>query len=173
MIRTACLLLALGGCSRSDTPAWALDSIHLEPNETGDARGFQTWSLYADGWKRRPAARHYICSVIVTLDAMGSTPACSDCERGWTVAPTFLETDCAEPLGSDERFLSLQQLAIAPSSSDEAPHPEETHRGWADYGEGWMDHGWVYPAALDSGEPTDLPEPLEPLTFYPLYAWDY
>ena len=111
MIRAACVLALFCGCSTSETPAWALDSIHLEPNEVGDARGFQTWSLYADGWNRRPAARHYICSVVITLEATGLAPTCSDCDRGWAVTTSLLETDCQASVAADPRFTQAQRAA--------------------------------------------------------------
>ena len=172
MRNPALLVLGLCACSSPTDPSWAIDTIDLEREDSGAVNGFHTWSLYADGWSRRPGRRHYVCSVVVQLDGEAMPPDCSDCTLAWKLEPSFLETDCTAENADDPRWLTLEALAVGPvESSDDLPHPDQTLRGWADYGDGWVEHGWSYPAHLDTGAAAP-PDGLESLLFYPLYAWE-
>jgi hypothetical protein len=148
------LLIALAACTPDLTPAWAFDPIWIEPM-TGDAvHGFQTWEIYGPKWPSSYSDRHYVCSVVVEIEG---APIPCDAEEGctwaWDITAALVESDCADAeLAEDGLFVSLDRLALGgPSTSEDAPWPQHTSVGWADYGNGWEVHGSAYPEALDLG----------------------
>ena len=52
MVHPLLTLVLLAGCQPDTSPAWAIDPIWLEANDTG-IHGFQTWQIYQDRWERK------------------------------------------------------------------------------------------------------------------------
>lgn len=149
----------LTACGAPDlTPAWAWDPIWLEGAGPTGAHGFQTWQLYGPGWADDRGEEHFVCAVVVELrgELLDGCDAAA-CEVGWSIEPSFLETDCPDPtLAEDPLFTSLQALALgAPYAGEDAPHVGLTTSSWADYGSGWDAHGYAYPEAFDVGGSAD------------------
>jgi hypothetical protein len=175
MIRLLPILL-IGGCGRPDlTPAWAYDPITLTAVD-GDpeaAIGFQSWQLYGPGWAKKYKDRHYVCVVLVELEATVladcDAPAC---QIGWDTEATVVETDCADPaLAENPLFTSLHRLALgAPYVAEDAAWPGGTTLSHAAYSAGsdWQVHGTAYPEVLDQGGAA-APEwtGVEPFLFVP------
>lgn len=173
------LLLALAACSSPDEPAWALDSLWLEPDAQETVYGFHTWELYAERWKRKQKDKHFICSVVVEVWGTPSEPSegCLGCTHAWSTEVELLETDCADDLLTP-RYLSLQEVGLGELTADlaaEDPFPGQSVGGWARYGdEDVLPHGFAYPATLDEGgqpETSDW-DGVEPFTWWPAWAWD-
>lgn len=178
MRQLALLPLVLGaGCAAEEEPYWALDPLWTEV-DSQTLYGFQTWELFARPWGRTGKAKHYLCAVVVELEAEAREPdpSCTGCSQAWAVQPSLLESDCDPQLAEDLRFLSLRGLAVGPVEEElvEAdPYPEASLGGRADYGAGWEPHGWVYPATWDvEGSPQSPWDIEQQLIWWPAYAWE-
>lgn len=169
------LLLA---CSTpTPTPAWAWDPIWLEP-VGADAHGFQTWLFYGPEWAEDQDDRHYVCAVVVELDGTPTDCDAEDaCGVAWTVAPTVLESDCADPTIAEQPLLvSVTRLALGgPVVAEDLPWPGLTSTGWVDYGGGWEVHGRAWPEALDLGRSVSSGtwDGVEPFSFVPDQAFPW
>jgi len=164
-------MLAATACGSDTEAAWAFDPIYLEPDGV-DITGFQTWEYFTEAWAKRQAGKHYLCSVVITLQ--GSPTACDDCTGAWQVEPTILESDCPADLAESALPLSLKRVGIGPlSDAPDAPYPAHSSVSWADYGHGWERHGWAYPERLDQGRdaPASPWDGTEPYTLWPTSAW--
>jgi hypothetical protein len=147
------LALALTGCAPDTTPTWAFDPIWLEPAPDLGVHGFQTWQLYGPAWIDSSDEDAYACAVVVEL--FGEPAPCDadpECV-GWEIGSVEVaSSDCDEGLTATPLFLSLQRIGLGgPDRSPEAPWPDQTSIGWADYGNGWEVHGAAYAEVLDLG----------------------
>src|SRR5678815_344913 len=169
-------LLLMVGCAGSGAPTYAFDPIWIEPEGDG-IHGFQTWSIYADGWQRRYKERYFVCSVVVELSGTPAATPCPDCDFTWAVTPELAETDCTdESLASAPGFLSLTGLglgAVPSALRDNNPYPSRSQGSYADYGADWVSHGWGYPESLDTrGEASDAGWGAQPFELWPAFYWD-
>lgn len=152
-MRTAIVLSTalLCGCSGSQEPAWALDSVYLEPTDDG-VYGFQTYNLYGEGWKKQHKGKHLICATVLELEGAETEP-CADCDVAFALHSEVLESDCSGSPLPDAILNGLTAVGLGGlDPSDDVPHPGATLVGLADLGQGWEVHGWAYPDALDAGE---------------------
>lgn len=153
--------LALGACHPDLTPSWAFDPIWLESADQtadGPVHGFQTWQVYGPKWAKKQKDRFYVCAVVTELT--GETLDTCDapgCVTGFVVTGEILETDCVDAtLAEAPLFTSLAGLALAgPYAAEDAPWPGRTTVTYADYGDGWDQHGYAYPEAFDQGGAAD------------------
>lgn len=175
----ACLVAtALGGCKSDDAPAYAVDSVWLEPNDD-DVHGFVTWAFYSERWAKTTDDRYFVCSLLVELSGSPAIAdeACPSCSEAWSVTATAAGTDCAESLAADPAYVGLTRLGIGALDSDltiDDPHPGQSSGGYADYGDGeWIAHGWAYPEGLETGDPpTDLAwNDEQPFVLQPAWFW--
>jgi hypothetical protein len=168
------LWLSLAGCSADLTPAWAWDPIWLEGADGAEVHGFQTWEIFGPKWPQRQRDKHFVCSVLVELEGVGSACDAPGCAAAWDVVPSVLETDCPDPaLAESPLFTSLGRLALGGAYiAEDAPWPGRTTVSHADYGGGWEVHGWAYPEAYDrggAGDPAWTGE--DPFLFTPAAAF--
>jgi hypothetical protein len=163
-------------CGAPTEPVWALDPTWVEPTADG-LHGFETWNLYDARWERNRSERAFVCSVVVSVDGVATEADCPECTVAFTVTPSFLESDCDGDLPDDPGFLTLSRLAlgaVGPNLVDDDPFPGQSVGGYADYGDGWVPHGWAYPDALDLGQTVDDSswDGDQAFEFWPAFVWD-
>lgn len=165
------LMLLLMGCTPSDQPAWALDSLWIEPTAEG-VHGFHTWELFGPGWEGGLEPRHYLCAVVVEVEGvLVGAEDCQGCEPAWSVQGTLLESDCEPPWSQDPRWTEARGVALGPLGADlveDDPHPGTSVGGHVDYGDGWMPHGWAW---SDTQEPAGEWDGSVPFVLWPAWAW--
>jgi hypothetical protein len=169
-------LLGVVACAAPTDPVWAFDPMWVEP--VGDGiQGFQTWNLYDARWESNHSERAFVCSVVVQIAGEPTSDLCEGCTAAWLVTPTLLESDCDDGVSVEPGFLSLAGVALGPvpsSLGDDDPYPGQSVGGYADYGDGWMSHGWAYPDALDLGDaPAGVGWGDGPYRLWPAFVWQY
>lgn len=164
------VLLGCAACS-SPTPFWALDPVFIAPTVEGTS-GTVTWQVYSEAWKKKFSEKHYLCSVIVGLEATPSATDCEACVVAFELTSEVTDSDCSEALLADPLFLSTRRIGVG-ALNDAGPYTGASSVGWADYGGGWEVHGWAYPEAVANGQqPTSFTwDGIEAFSFTPTAAW--
>ncbi len=164
----------LTACGGSDEPAFAIDTIVLEPDGV-DVHAFQTWYVLPERWERKPDTKP-TCTVVTTFDG-SPTGGPPQVEWAWLASfPTVLESDCDPLWLRTQEFPTAVEafgLGIAISDAD-APYPGQTQRTWIDEGYGWSEHGMAWPTVLDEGGTTLRSQwtGTEPYSAWATLAWD-
>lgn len=161
-------------CAPDLTPAWAIDPWWAEPAAEGGLHGFQTWMLYGPRYAKNRSDRSYVCSVVVEFTATPSAP-CPGCTSGWAVAPALAESDCDEAWTAEPAWLTLTAIGVGPvpeALAADDPHPGTSMGSYADYGDGWLSAGWVWPEATETSATTAAWTGGDPAVFWPAYAWE-
>lgn len=167
--------LLMGACAApSGEPAWAMDTLRLEPG--GEAIvGVQTWALFDEAWADGQRGTRQICTVLVGLSGEPTAQGCEACEVRWRVATELIEHDC--PRGVVRGLPVLTELdgvgvgAVDAALAEDAPF-DGVVGAWARYGGRWVPFGWGWPAGADVGEAAAGPWDGEAsFDLWPAFAW--
>lgn len=178
LVSTAAVGLMATACrSASDgTPAWAVDTITLDPGATTPF-ALQAWTLHDDRWANRATPKALVCSIVVELTLQDGATDCDDCDSAYAVTDQrVVDTDCAEE--TLEAFVLLDRttaLGVGSLADDlVADLPVQgAVGGKVRVADRWLDHGWAYPTGAEAGTVEAGPwDGVRAFTLQPAWAWD-
>ncbi len=161
-VALGCLMALAAGCTvPSDTPAWAVANVHLQPGSEAAVHGWVNWQLYDARWESTGAEQAYLCSALGTLQGT-RTDACPDCDDSWEVSVEPDTTDCPTDVWLEHPLLGSITGVGTGSMVPDADAPPEAELGtWIRYEGDWLPHGWatsqdVHVQAWPEGQSLDL-----------------
>ncbi len=177
-LRVAAVLLAASGCA-SDEPVWAVHHASFIPTETG-LGGTQTWEFFTEEWARSGDPDAFSCAraQLVTGAVVAAPQGCDGCVASYELTVSELESDCADPLGTDPAYATPRAVGIGevPADAEDLdPYPGRS-LGWyvSVDGQELEFYGFAYDEALDWSGEIGAPgwTSGQAYTLWPAYAWD-